>query len=94
MCAILDVMVTATVSEMDKVINSSEPSRPNELPSATESEPESSDQKVAENGAGSARRSSASRRDPDKQLIIEVQQLAGRLAVHRDGYLRRVLYLR
>ncbi|KAM4742478.1 uncharacterized protein FYW61_001286 isoform 3-T5 [Anableps anableps] len=45
-CAILDVMVTATVSEMDKVIRNSDPAPPNELPSRTENKQESSDQKV------------------------------------------------
>ncbi|MEQ2263110.1 hypothetical protein XENORESO_003246 [Xenotaenia resolanae] len=44
--AILDVMVTATVSEMGKVISSSVPARPNEPPSGTEIKQESSDQKV------------------------------------------------
>ncbi|MEQ2211413.1 hypothetical protein XENOCAPTIV_030820, partial [Xenoophorus captivus] len=45
-CAILDVMVTATVSEMGKVISSSDPACPNEPPSGTEIKQESSDQKV------------------------------------------------
>lgn len=45
-CAILDVMVTATMSEMDKVIGSSDP---NEAPAWTENKQTSClDQKVAE----------------------------------------------
>ncbi|XP_038161232.1 zinc finger protein 729 [Cyprinodon tularosa] len=45
-CAILDVMVTATVSEMDKVICNSASTSPFEPPPGTENKPESSDDKV------------------------------------------------
>lgn len=80
-CAILDVMVTATVSEMDKVICNSASTSPFEPPPGTENKPESSDDKVDETRlvlvllAGLVFLRLQQRR-PDQQLIIEIQQLA------------------
>jgi len=45
-CAILDTMANATVSEMTKVIGGSDSTRPEVTPSAAENKHDSSDEKV------------------------------------------------
>lgn len=85
-CAILEIMVNAAVSEMNKVIGASHPPRPQETSCVAEDTHGSPEDKVqgglrssgirAGSGPGFSRADASSNCRPDNRPSIEIEELA------------------